>query len=159
MGSYVSRFYHRKDRKVLLLGTSNTGKTSFLSTLQKLTKKPPYTKLQSPTIGFNTDTIVFNDKTLLIWDLGGSESIQFYWKCYYVNVRGIIYFFDTDYFDTSCELFDSIVEEVKCFYIIVVANEDERVKKRYGDVVPIMECGQYDAFAVKEIITMLTNSI
>lgn len=91
--------------------------------------------------------------------MGGSKNISIYWKCYYVNVRGIIYFFDSSDFEGSCKAFDTIVEEVKCYFIIVVAKEDERVKERYGTWYPVMECALYDAFAVKEIVTTMTNSI
>jgi small GTP-binding protein len=71
---------------VLFLGCIGSGKTSLLYHL----------KLGSfittiPTIGFNTETIEFNDVEINIWDIGGSGKIKSLWYHYFENTKLVVY--------------------------------------------------------------------
>lgn len=42
-----------------------------------------------PTLGFNVETISYNNNTITLWDMGGTPSIRRLWKHYYLNCHGI----------------------------------------------------------------------
>ena len=44
-----------------------------------------------PTIGFNVETVKYNNLNLTIWDLGGQEKIRKLWRHYFDNVDMLIY--------------------------------------------------------------------
>ena len=41
----------------------------------------------SPTIGSNVEEIVVNNTHLLMWDIGGQESLRSSWNTYYTNTE------------------------------------------------------------------------
>ena len=41
-----------------------------------------------PTMGFNVETILYNNHTITLWDMGGTPSIRKLWKHYYLNCHG-----------------------------------------------------------------------
>lgn len=75
--------------RILMIGLDNSGKTSILYTLMS-----DYNIESRPTIGFNTETIVYNNYKLSIWDVGGQEKIRPLWKHYYQNTDVIIFVVD-----------------------------------------------------------------
>jgi ADP-ribosylation factor-like protein 1 len=44
-----------------------------------------------PTIGFNVETVSFNNCKFIMWDFGGAENLRDYWKQHYSGVNAIIY--------------------------------------------------------------------
>ncbi|XP_052886943.1 uncharacterized protein LOC108480303 [Gossypium arboreum] len=48
-----------------------------------------------PTIGFNVETVQYNNIKLQVWDLGGQTSMRPYWRCYFPNTQAIIYVVDS----------------------------------------------------------------
>ena len=46
-------------------------------------------------IGFNVETVTYNNLKLQVWDLGGQSTIRPYWRCYYPNTNAIIYVVDS----------------------------------------------------------------
>ena len=38
-------------------------------------------------IGFNVETVTYNNIKFQVWDLGGQTSIRPYWRCYYPNTQ------------------------------------------------------------------------
>ncbi|KAM0686358.1 hypothetical protein COBT_002420, partial [Conglomerata obtusa] len=145
-----------------LLGLNDTGKTTYLSILQKIFLTPPFPALSYPTLGFNIGVIQLSSQ-YTIWDLGGSESVRTYWKCYYANVKGVIFFIDRSDLarrDLALLLLKNVVLEVKdCVFLILLSKKDcEDQIRVVADLEKIME-GQkwnlcevtcYDAFCVKE---------
>lgn len=84
------------EKRILLLGLDNAGKTSVLRSLGG-----EDTKSIMPTQGFNIKSIELSDKTgghkfkLDMWDIGGQKTIRPYWKNYYDNVDSLIYVVDS----------------------------------------------------------------
>ncbi|TYI39999.1 hypothetical protein ES332_A02G133800v1 [Gossypium tomentosum] len=66
-----------------------------------------------PTIGFNVETVQYNNIKFQVWDLGGQTSIRPYWRCYFPNTQAIIYVVDssdTDRIGIAKEEFHAILE-------------------------------------------------
>jgi len=96
-------------------------------------------------IGFNVETINFNNIKLQVWDLGGQTSIRPYWRCYYANTDAIIYVIDSCDHDrlgiAKTELFAMLEEEeLKDATLLVFANKqdlpnalsDEEISNKLG---------------------------
>lgn len=79
MGSSLSRairsFVTRNDRRCLLVGLDNAGKTTVCKGLSN-----EVTTTTIPTVGFNVETIKVGTLTLKIWDVGGQDSLRPYWR-------------------------------------------------------------------------------
>ncbi|OAF70750.1 hypothetical protein A3Q56_01510, partial [Intoshia linei] len=88
--SYVLSFLGKKERRILILGLDNAGKTTILYRLQV-----GEVVTTIPTIGFNVESVKYNKLTFQLWDLGGQSSIRPYWRCYYANTDVIIYVVDS----------------------------------------------------------------
>ncbi|XP_052875329.1 uncharacterized protein LOC128280827 [Gossypium arboreum] len=66
-----------------------------------------------PMIGFNVESIQYNNIKFQVWDLGGQTSIRPYWRCYFPNTQAIIYVVhssDTDRIGIAKEEFHAILE-------------------------------------------------
>ncbi|XP_052682622.1 ADP-ribosylation factor 5-like isoform X2 [Crassostrea angulata] len=75
--------------RLILVGLDGAGKTSLLYKLSLgdfVTTKP--------TLGFNVETISYNNNTITLWDMGGTPSIRRLWKHYYLNCHGMIFVID-----------------------------------------------------------------
>lgn len=79
-----------REIRILILGLDGAGKTTILYRLQM--GEVVKTK---PTIGFNVETLKYQNLTLNIWDLGGQTSIRPYWRCYYANTAAVIFVVDS----------------------------------------------------------------
>eukprot|EP01004_Peranema_trichophorum_P008911 NODE_7659_length_754_cov_28.954041_g7045_i0.p1 GENE.NODE_7659_length_754_cov_28.954041_g7045_i0~~NODE_7659_length_754_cov_28.954041_g7045_i0.p1 ORF type:complete len:180 (-),score=20.11 NODE_7659_length_754_cov_28.954041_g7045_i0:151-690(-) len=94
MGNLFSTLFGKlfggKEVRILILGLDNAGKTTIL---YKLQLGDVVTTI--PTIGFNVETIKYNNIKFQVWDLGGQTSIRPYWRCYYNNTDAIIYVVDS----------------------------------------------------------------
>ena len=94
MGSKVSRLVRgvlaRNERRLLLVGLDNAGKTSVMFQLR--IGKPVKTV---PTVGFNVETIKHKKLTLHLWDVGGQDRLRPYWRHHYTGTQGIIYVIDS----------------------------------------------------------------
>ena len=77
----------KEEIRVLFLGCSGSGKTSLLYRL-----KLGYLTPTIPTIGFNTETVEYNDVEINIWDLGGLGKIKCLWKHYIENKQLVMQF-------------------------------------------------------------------
>jgi len=115
-----------REVRILILGLDNAGKTTILYRLQV-----GEVVLTTPTIGFNVETIRYNNVKLQVWDLGGQSSIRPYWRCYYANTDAIIYVVDsTDVKRMGIskeELFSMLEEEeLKNAILCVFANKQDK---------------------------------
>lgn len=112
--------------RVLILGLDNAGKTTILFKL----KAPARSIRAMPTIGFNVETIVTENLTLNMWDLGGQTTIRPYWRQYYSNTMGIVYVVDSSDRErlelTRDELANMLQEqELKNAVLLVFANKQD----------------------------------
>jgi len=115
-----------REVRILILGLDNAGKTTILYRLQV-----GEVVLTTPTIGFNVETIKYNNVKLQVWDLGGQSSIRPYWRCYFANTDAIIYVVDsTDVKRLGIskeELFQMLEEEeLRDAILCVFANKQDK---------------------------------
>ncbi|ELQ74720.1 GTP-binding ADP-ribosylation factor Arf6 (dArf3) [Trachipleistophora hominis] len=119
MGALLSRLYYYREKKVIILGLDNSGKSTILSQLLKYPKKrtirEPY---MPPTLGFNMQKTTFKNRKYSLWDLSGNNNIRKYWKCYFTGCNGVIFVVDTadiDRIDENLSILGELVsdEELK----------------------------------------------
>ena len=79
----------KQEKRVLLLGLDNAGKTSILIQLKENT----FTQASVPTIGLNIEQVEFRDYNLTFWDVGGQATKL--WKHYFDSIDGIFYVVDS----------------------------------------------------------------
>ncbi|KAF7101527.1 hypothetical protein CFC21_102841 [Triticum aestivum] len=136
-----SSVFGNREARILVLGLDNAGKTTILYRLQM-----GEVVSTIPTIGFNVETVQYNNIKFQVWDLGGQTSIRYilyskypypksvimmpYWRCYFPNTQAIIYVVDssdTDRLVTAKEEFHSILEEdeLKGAVVLVYANKQD----------------------------------
>eukprot|EP00184_Porphyridium_aerugineum_P001663 CAMPEP_0184694058 /NCGR_PEP_ID=MMETSP0313-20130426/2122_1 /TAXON_ID=2792 /ORGANISM="Porphyridium aerugineum, Strain SAG 1380-2" /LENGTH=172 /DNA_ID=CAMNT_0027152277 /DNA_START=224 /DNA_END=739 /DNA_ORIENTATION=- len=88
--SLFGSLFGNREVRILMLGLDNAGKTSILYRL----KDGVHIK-SVPTIGFNVETLEFNNITMQVWDLGGQASIRPYWRSYYQRQEAVIFVVDS----------------------------------------------------------------
>ena len=130
MGNYFSNLFKtlfstEQEVRILILGLNNAGKTTILHMLQvgEVVKT-------IPTIGFNVESITYNNVKLQVWDLGGQASIRPYWRFYYANTDAIIYVIDSSDRErmgiAKKELFAMLDEkELQDAKLLVFANKQD----------------------------------
>ncbi|PSS21069.1 ADP-ribosylation factor like [Actinidia chinensis var. chinensis] len=82
------------------------------------------------TIGFNVETVQYNNIKFQVWDLGGQTSIRPYWRCYFPNTQAVIYVVDssdTDRLVIAKDEFHAILEEeeLKGAVALIFANKQD----------------------------------
>ncbi len=107
------------DRKILIIGLENSGKTSILLTLKEDTNLLSYTSLK-PTRGINIATIDKQDSQLIIWDMGGQEQYRTdhlkKLNRYLSGTESIIFIIDIQdlkKYDIAFEYLEKVVNEIK----------------------------------------------
>ncbi|XP_054806383.1 ADP-ribosylation factor 1 [Prosopis cineraria] len=120
-----SSLFGNKEARILVLGLDNAGKTTILYRLQM-----GEVVSTIPTIGFNVETVQYNNIKFQVWDLGGQTSIRPYWRCYFPNTQAIIYVVDssdTDRLVIAKEEFHAILEEeeLKGAVVLIFANKQD----------------------------------
>src|SRR5574343_1503007 len=85
-----STLFGKNEIRILILGLDNAGKTTLLNKLQLSAVTETV-----PTIGFNLETVTYNNLQLQVWDLGGQGTLRPYWRCYYPNTNAVIYVIDS----------------------------------------------------------------
>ncbi|KAI7733669.1 hypothetical protein M8C21_008184 [Ambrosia artemisiifolia] len=130
-----SSLFGNKEARILVLGLDNAGKTTILYRLQM-----GEVVSTIPTIGFNVETVQYNNIKFQVWDLGGQTSIRVihlgiyenhvrpYWRCYFPNTQAIIYVVDssdTERLVIAKEEFHAILEEeeLKGAVVLIFANK------------------------------------
>ncbi|KAA8493787.1 ADP-ribosylation factor 1 [Porphyridium purpureum] len=88
--SLLASLFGSREVRILMLGLDNAGKTSILYRL----KDGAHIKTV-PTIGFNVETLEFNNISMQVWDLGGQASIRPYWRSYYQRQEAVIFVVDS----------------------------------------------------------------
>lgn len=83
-------FNSKVERKLLVLGLDNAGKTTFLYNLQlgEVRESPP-------TIGFNCENVEYRNIRFTAWDVGGQKKLRGLWQHYYHDTHGLIFVVDS----------------------------------------------------------------
>eukprot|EP01130_Rhizamoeba_saxonica_P004013 TRINITY_DN1660_c0_g1_i1.p1 TRINITY_DN1660_c0_g1~~TRINITY_DN1660_c0_g1_i1.p1 ORF type:complete len:185 (+),score=34.28 TRINITY_DN1660_c0_g1_i1:45-599(+) len=95
--------------QVLLLGLDAAGKTTFL---YKLRRGDVETTI--PTIGFNVESLEFQEQSIVCWDVGGRMRIRALWRHYYVKTDALIFMIDgndRERIPDAIQILESVVEE------------------------------------------------
>eukprot|EP00501_MAST-03F_sp_TOSAG23-6_P001048 GSMAST32.ASY1.ANO1.1091.1 assembled CDS len=120
MGQRLSRmikeWWHRNERRCLLVGLDNAGKTTILYRMHS-----GETHSTTPTVGFNVETVKIGRLTLNIWDVGGQDRLRPYWRHYYTGTQGIIYVVDA----SDRERIQKARDEFVGSAIMVLANKQD----------------------------------
>jgi ADP-ribosylation factor 1/2 len=49
-----------------------------------------------PTVGFNVETVVYNNVEFTCWDIGGQHNIRALWYHYFINTDAVIFVIDAN---------------------------------------------------------------
>mgnify|MGYP006181483019 FL=1 len=79
--------------RIIMVGLDAAGKTTILYQLQK-SSKSELTPL--PIIGFNIETLTYNDLNLNVWDVGGRTNTFRFFKYYYTDVGAVVFVVDSN---------------------------------------------------------------
>ncbi|CAD5184659.1 unnamed protein product [Musa acuminata subsp. burmannicoides] len=120
-----SSLFGNREARILVLGLDNAGKTTILYRLQM-----GEVVSTIPTIGFNVETVQYNNIKFQVWDLGTLIRQLPYWRCYFPNTQAVIYVVDssdTDRLVTAKDEFHAILEEeeLKGAVVLVFANKQD----------------------------------
>ena len=94
MSGFYQELTHVPERRILLLGLSNAGKTTILTRLKQPTG-PTSTTAPAPTVGLNVHKIATPAQRLLLWDLGGAEKLRPIWEPYIKQADAIVWVVDS----------------------------------------------------------------
>ena len=89
ISTVLDRLFPSTPCRILMIGLDNAGKTTVL---YKLKLGEVVTTL--PTIGFNVETVNYNNISFTVWDVGGQTKIRALWQ-HYFQVHILNYDIDT----------------------------------------------------------------
>ena len=94
MGFILSKIFgdlfSNQEVRLLILGLDNAGKTTLLYQMQF-----GEVKVTVPTLGFNVESVKYENINFQMWDLGGQSEIRPYWRCYYPKTNAVIFVIDS----------------------------------------------------------------
>lgn len=149
---------NKEQFKILLLGLREAGKTAILYLLKLGEQVKPI-----PTIGYNSETIIYKGISFNLFELGGEKKFRSFWKHYYHDTQGIIFVVDsndeTSLEEAGCEFrklaFDESIAHTS---ILVMANkQDLSGALSPKKIAEIMEINQIDNHKIKFIKTSVVN--
>ncbi|XP_023279967.1 ADP-ribosylation factor 1-like [Seriola lalandi dorsalis] len=129
MGVIISRIFSRFTSKtpvrILMVGLDGAGKTTLL---YKLKLAEVVTTI--PTIGFNVETVEYNNISFTVWDVGGQTVIRPLWRHYYTNTQGLIFVVDSNDPERIKEAGDELhrmleEDELRGVAVLVFANKQD----------------------------------
>lgn len=108
-----------------MVGLDAAGKTTIL---YKLKLGEIVTTI--PTIGFNVETVEYQNISFTVWDVGGQDKIRPLWRHYFTNTQGLIFVVDSNdrerLPEAAAELNKmSNEDELKDSVILVFANKQD----------------------------------
>ncbi|VDM15811.1 unnamed protein product [Hydatigera taeniaeformis] len=130
MGVLLSRiwsFFRPEGTKIVLVGLDNAGKSTIL--YQFVLNEAVQT---SPTIGSNVEEFKWGNLHLVMWDLGGQESLRPTWSTYYAGSEFVILVIDStdrDRLPLSMSELHAILtsEDLRKAKILIFANKQDVV--------------------------------
>jgi len=83
-----------------------------------------------PTIGFNVETVEYNNLNFTVWDIGGQDKIRPLWRHYYHGSNGLIYVVDSNDRDRVEDAREELLkilneEEMRDAALLVFANKQD----------------------------------
>ncbi|KAL5110605.1 ADP-ribosylation factor-like protein 5B [Taenia crassiceps] len=128
MGVLLSRiwsFFRPEGTKIVIVGLDNAGKSTIL--YQFVLNEAVQT---SPTIGSNVEEFKWRNLHLVMWDLGGQESLRPTWSTYYAGSEFVILVIDSTDRDrlsiSKSELYAILAsEDLRKAKILIFANKQD----------------------------------
>lgn len=126
MGKAFSKLGKKKELRVIMLGLDCAGKTTLLYKL-KNGEKPQST---APTVGFNTESILFQKVKFNVWDVGGQDKIRPLWRHYYAGTQGLIFVVDSSDVNRIVEAGEELYkviqdQDMSKVNVLVLANKQD----------------------------------
>lgn len=113
-----------KERRVLMLGLDNAGKTT---TLYRLQLGEVVSTI--PTIGFNVETVRYRRLELTVWDIGGQTKLRPLWRHYYANTHVLMFVIDSAdaRIDEAREELHRLLSEddLRGAHVLILANKQD----------------------------------
>ncbi|CAB9519925.1 ADP-ribosylation factor [Seminavis robusta] len=91
LGSSIPCLKPKREHKLLIHGLDSSGKTTLLYRL-----KMGEVVTTIPTIGFNVETLKFEGREFVAWDVGGRDKIRPLMRHYYPGTDGVIFMVDSN---------------------------------------------------------------
>ncbi|CAL8292313.1 unnamed protein product [Boreogadus saida] len=125
ISSLLSRFFGKKQMRILMVGLDAAGKTTIL---YKLKLGEIVTTI--PTIGFNVETVEYKNICFTVWDVGGQDKIRPLWRHYFQNTQGLIFVVDSNDRERVAESNEELnkmlaEEELKDAVLLVFSNKQD----------------------------------
>jgi len=119
------RLLGKQEMRILMLGLDAAGKTTIL---YRLRLGEVVTTI--PTIGFNVETVEYNNLNFTVWDIGGQDKIRPLWRHYYHGSNGLIYVVDSNDRDRVEDAREELLkilneEEMRDVALLVFANKQD----------------------------------
>ncbi|KAA0190895.1 ADP-ribosylation factor [Fasciolopsis buskii] len=123
--SLFSRFFGKKEMRILMVGLDAAGKTTIL---YKLKLGEIVTTI--PTIGFNVETVEYKNISFTVWDVGGQDKIRPLWRHYFQNTQGLIFVVDSNDHERIGEAREELSrmlneDELRDAVLLVFANKQD----------------------------------
>ncbi|CAF4055393.1 unnamed protein product [Rotaria sordida] len=130
----LSKLFDTPQYRVLTIGLDASGKTTIL---YKLKLNEIVTTI--PTIGFNVETVTYNNTSLTIWDVGGCDKIRPLLRHYFQNTHALILVIDSNDRERLSEITDELwrilaADELLHVPILIYLNKIDlpnRMKSEY----------------------------
>jgi len=90
ISALINQWLGQQKARILCVGLDAAGKTTILYRL-----KLGEVVTTIPTLGFNVETVKFNNISFTVWDLGGQERIRRLWRHYFEETDGLIFVIDS----------------------------------------------------------------
>jgi len=81
-------------------------------------------------VGFNVETVSFNNLKLQVWDLGGQTGLRPYWRCYYQDTNAVVYVIDSsdkERLEVARQELELMLqeEELRAVPVLILANKQD----------------------------------
>lgn len=111
--------------KVILLGIEGSGKTTLL-----YHAKYAEAVKTIPTVGFNVETIEYEECSFIVWDMGGRKPIRALWSNYYEDIDAFIFVLDSNdenNIEITNQVFNDLLENssLENLPILLFANKSD----------------------------------
>ena len=131
-----------KHANVLMLGLSNSGKTTLLYRMKLNDVGAQFSETQ----GFNYELIPVQNLRLHVWDLAGRHDLKPFWKLYYDSMQVSVFVFvvrleDRDMIPEAAKAYRFLSNEdsMRQSYKLLVCNHDTKQYSPDGKVYPTPE--------------------
>ena len=115
----------KEEARILILGLDAAGKTTILYRM-----KLGEVVTTIPTIGFNVETLVFQNLSLTVWDIGGRDKMRVLYRHYLANTHAFIYVVDSNDRERIEQAFEEMSrfldeDELRDCPVLILANKQD----------------------------------